>query len=120
MGHFHINLIYFRIVESGVDFDVAENALNLFYRHSFVYGHCGEGSAEFVWVNLVQSNAFAYCSETDFNSAYCQSVIRIGQRDEKSRVCVCPAVKILLQVNLGSGIEIDFALLVAFSEDYIH
>ena len=79
MGHFHINLIYFRIVESGVDFDVAENALNLFYRHSFVYGHCGEGSAEFVWVNLVQSNAFAYCSETDFNSADCQSVVWAGQ-----------------------------------------
>ena len=70
MGHFHIDLIHFRIVESGVDFDVAENALNLFYRHSFVYGHCGEGSAEFVWVNL------------------------------------------------GSGIEINLTLLVAFSEDY--
>ena len=53
MGHFHIDLIHFCIVESSVDFDVSENALDLFYWHTFVYGHCGEGSAELVWVNIV-------------------------------------------------------------------
>ena len=78
MGHFHIDLIHFRIVESGVDFYVSENALDLFYWHTFVYGHCGEGSAEFVWVNLVQSNTLTYCSETDFNTTDCQSVVRAG------------------------------------------
>ena len=46
MGHFHIELIHFRIVEGGVDFDVSENALDLFYWHPFVYSHCSEGSAE--------------------------------------------------------------------------
>ena len=78
MGHFHIDLIHFCIVESSVDFDVSENALDLFYWHTFVYGHCGEGSAEFVRVNLVQSNAFAYCAESDFNSVDCQSVVWTG------------------------------------------
>ena len=97
---------------------MTENALDLFYRHSFIYCHSGESTTKFVRMNFVKSNTIAYCPETDFNAADCQSVIRIGQRDEKSRVCICPAVKILLQVNLGSGIEIDFALLVAFSEDY--
>ena len=38
MGHFHIELIHFRIVEGGVDFDVSENALDLFYWHTLVYG----------------------------------------------------------------------------------
>ena len=54
MGHFHIDLIYFRIVEGGVDFDVAENTLDLFYWHTFVYGHSGEGSAEFVQRTIAQ------------------------------------------------------------------
>lgn len=78
MRHFHIDLIHFRIVEGGVDFDVTENALDLFYGHSFVYCHRGEGSAELVRVNLVQSNTLAYGSETNFNTADCQSVIRLG------------------------------------------
>ena len=69
MGHFYIELIHFCIVEGGVDFDMAENALDLFYRHSLVYGHSSEGSAEFVRMNFVKSNAIAYCPETDFNSA---------------------------------------------------
>ena len=79
MGHFHIDLIHFRIMEGGVDFDVAENALDLFYGHPFVYSHGGEGPAEFVRMNLVQPNALANSSETDFNSADCQSVVGLGQ-----------------------------------------
>jgi len=78
MGHFHIGLIHFCIVEGGVDFDVSENALDLFYWHTFVYGHCGKGSAEFVRVNLVQPDTLADRSETDFNSADCQSVVWLG------------------------------------------
>ena len=57
MGHFHIDLIYFSIVEGGVDFHMTENALDLFYRHSFIYCHSGEGATEFMWVNFVGSSA---------------------------------------------------------------
>lgn len=53
MGHFHIDLIHFSIVEGGVDFHMTENALDLFYRHSFIYCHSGEGATEFMWVNFV-------------------------------------------------------------------
>ena len=78
MGHFHIDLIYFSIVEGGVDFHMTENALDLFYRHSFIYCHSGEGATEFVRMYLVHSNALADCTESDFNSADCQSVVGFG------------------------------------------
>lgn len=71
MGHFHIELIHFCIVEGGIDFDVAEDALNLFYWHPFVYCHRGEGPAELVRMDIVQPNALAYCPEADLNPAYC-------------------------------------------------
>ena len=78
MGHFHIDLIHFSIVEGGVDFDMTENALDLFYRHSFIYCHSGESTTKFVRMYLVHSNALADCTESDFNSADCQSVVGFG------------------------------------------
>ena len=47
---------------------MTENALDLFYRHSFIDGHSGESTTEFVRMYLVHSNALADCSESDFNS----------------------------------------------------
>lgn len=57
---------------------MTENALDLFYRHSFIDGHSGESTTEFVRMYLVHSNALADCSESDLNSADCQSVVGLG------------------------------------------
>lgn len=57
---------------------MTENALDLFYRHSFIDGHSGESATKFVRMYLVHSNALADCSESDFNSADCQSVVGLG------------------------------------------
>ena len=65
MGHFHIGLIYFSIVYGRVDFDMTENALDLFYRHSFIYCHSGESTTKFVRMYLVHSNALADCPYFD-------------------------------------------------------
>ena len=54
MGHFYIGLIYFSIVYGRVDFDMTENALDLFYWHSFIYSHSGESATKFVRMYLVR------------------------------------------------------------------
>ena len=55
---------------------MTENALDLFYRHSFIDGHSGESTTEFVRMYPVHSNALADCSESDFNSADWAWIVR--------------------------------------------
>lgn len=48
---FDIILINHRIVHGGVNLDMTKQALHLLHRHTFVYSHSSQGTAELMRVN---------------------------------------------------------------------
>ena len=58
---FDIILINHRIVHGGVNLDMTKQALHLLHRHTFVYSHSSQGTAE-----LMRVNTYDFCQTTDF------------------------------------------------------
>ena len=91
--------------------------LDLLDGHSFVYSHCSKGTTELVRMNFWYVQLSSKSSETYFDSTYLEPFIWSQQRHKQSFVSVGSAVHILLKVYLGTGIEVNLSLLIAFTRN---
>jgi hypothetical protein len=102
----HVTLIDQRIVHCGINLHMPQEPLRLF-GHPLVNGPGGEGSPKFVRIHLGHGRLPAKFYESCFHSPYHQAFMRLCQRNKQGRVVVCPAVKIVFQVDFGSGVKKD-------------
>ena len=112
---FHVVLIHHCILQCSIKALMAKEVLNLLDRHTFVNRHCGEGATELVWVYSRQVQLLPKAAQSHFDSAYLEPFVRRKQRHEECILGVGATGEIVLEMYLGAGIEIDAALLVAFS-----
>ena len=75
MGDFHVVLADHGVVHSCVDACMAKELLNLFDGHAFVDCTGGEGSAEFVRMDLVEAQPLPHFSQADFNATDLQTIM---------------------------------------------
>ena len=61
--------------------------------------------------------AASQLAKTDLDSGDLEPLMRLVQCYEQRRILVLPALQILLQVNLGPGIEINHPFFVTLAED---
>ena len=85
---FDIILINHRIVHGGVNLDMTKQALHLLHRHTFVYSHSSQGTAE-----LMRVNTYDFCQTTDFaqtgfHARNLKPFMRFCQRNKKCFVPV--------------------------------
>ena len=117
MGNLYIALFHHSILQCGIYPPMTEKLLKLLNRHTFVDCHSSQCASELVRVCLLNVQAFTDFSDSYLYTADFKSLVWGFQRYEKSFIIVCPAVKILLQMQFGTGIKIDDALFIALAEN---
>lgn len=117
MGQLYVVLADHGVLHCGVDFGMAKQALHLLNGHSLVNGARGQRPSEFMRMHFFKAKQLAEAAEPDFYAADFQAGVRLIQRHEQRGVLIGAAGDIVFQVNLGSGVKVNRALLVPLSED---
>ena len=118
MRLFYIRLIHHGVLQRCVYALVPQKLLYLLDGHPLIDCHCCERPSKFVRMDPTQVQLLSELMQPDLDAANLQSVVGTLQRDKERGVIICPAVQIVLQVNLRSGVKIHLALLVSLSENY--
>lgn len=116
MRFLHIALIHHGIVHGRIDLGMPQQHLHLLDGHPLVNGQGGHGSPELVRMHTIQMKPSAEGAQPDFNAADVEPFMGRIQADEQRLVIIGAAVQIVAQMQLGSGIEVDRALLGALAE----
>ena len=88
MGLLDVLLSHHGIAQSCIDLLMPQQTLYLLYRHALVDGHCGKRPAELVRMDLCDSELCPKFAQHRFQTAYCHTVMRFIQRNEKIRTSV--------------------------------
>lgn len=96
---------------------MAENALDLFYRHSFIYSHSGESATEFMWVNLFSPMLLPIVRRRTSTPLIVNLLLGLIVRRKVLDLCRYGCQGIAVD-GFGSGIENRLHALCCLSEDY--
>lgn len=96
---------------------VPEQLLELLDRHAFSDCHRCHGSPELVRMNMVGVRGAAQLCEKAFHTGYRKASPRGGEADEQRGIGIPAGGKIVLQMDLSPGVEINPPFLVALSQN---
>lgn len=117
MEDLHVVLVHHGVVHGGVYSRMTEQLLHLLDGHPLVNRMGGQGAAELVGMDATDAAGLAEISQAGFDAANAEACRRCVQRDEQRGAIVGAGVEIRLQVQLGAGVEVDWALLVSLAGD---
>jgi hypothetical protein len=96
---------------------MAEELLHLLDRHPLIDCSRSQSASEFVRVNTAHACCPSQFSHPRLNIANGHSLGLASQRNEERRAVVMTLREILVDAQLGTGVEVDWTLLVTLTYD---
>ena len=116
MRQFHILLLHHCVVHSGINLLVPSELLDLLYGHSFINGGSCQCSSKLMRMHLRYQQPLSKLTQPYLHAADLQPLKRGAKCNEKGRIAVCAAIKVILKMYLRPGIEVDQSLLAYFNK----